>query len=149
MNTGHIFIRWAGFQVVIINSQLTQKNTDRNNVTLCLTCRGRLSQKYCLLSAQPPPGHRWRWYRPWPQGWWTSWWALAASQTWQQCLCRSSPFHMLLLMLSERERRVPVNSAVQLLLNLHQRMTAKGREVSFFFLTETGNVTASNVAECE
>lgn len=54
-----------------------------------LTCGGRASQQCCWQSALQPPNRKWLWYPPWPQGWWTSWWALAASQTWQRCLCRS------------------------------------------------------------
>lgn len=70
-----------------------------------LTCTGWLSQRCCLLSAPPPPAHRWQWYQPWPQGWWTSWWVLASSQTWQRYLFRSSPSHMLLLMLQKKKKK--------------------------------------------
>lgn len=47
----------------------------------------------CQPAAPPPQGRRWQWYPPWRQGWYTSWWVLAASLTWPQCprqtwLCR-------------------------------------------------------------
>lgn len=73
-NHRHFYSLWWAFQSVS---------------TSLLTCRATLFQRCCLLSAQPPPARRWRWCQPWPRGWWTSWWALAASQTWRRCLCRS------------------------------------------------------------
>lgn len=60
-----------------------------------LTCGGRASRQCCWQSALQPPNRKWLWYPPWPQGWWTSWWALAAWQTWQQCLCHSWLCHKL------------------------------------------------------
>lgn len=83
-----------------------------------LTCTGWLSQRCCLLSAPPPLAHRWRWYQPWPRGWWTSWWVLASSRTWRRYPSRSSLSHMLLLMLG-KEKKCFVYHFVLLMVNLY------------------------------
>lgn len=113
---------------VLLHKCLYELLCHRSATNSVLTCKERLFQRCCLLSARPPPARRWRWYPPWPQGWWTSWWALAASQTWQRCLCHSSLFRMLPLMLDREQRKILSFHSFDLL-SLHSTWTVPNRYV--------------------